>query len=72
MTLNKKKENFMITALTLVCSVIMAFIMGIGMTLAFASVTLFRIIKNGFRLQPRNTKPDCKLSFKNRDTIFKP
>ena len=45
MMLNNKRENILITAFRLILSVIMGFVIGIGMSLAFASVVMFRIIK---------------------------
>ena len=45
MILNNKSENILITAFRLILSVIMGFVIGIGMSLAFASVVMFRIIK---------------------------
>jgi len=56
MLLNKRREKFMVTLFRLIRSVIMGFIMGVGMTLAVICVTLFRIIKNLLESKTGNIK----------------
>ena len=46
MILNKKRENILITAFRLILSVILGFVMGIGVSISLVSVALYQIIKN--------------------------